>query len=410
MARRLCEICGLSERIPGKDASIAIKPNLLGPIPAEEGATTHPEVVEGIILYLQEHGFHNIQIMEGSWVGDKTSDSILVCGYDSLCEKYHVPFIDLQKDTHSLVDCTGLALEICDAPRKTDFLINVPVLKGHCQTRMTCALKNMKGCLPNSEKRHFHRMGLHDPIGHLSVGLHQDFILVDSICGDMTFEDGGNPVQQDRLFAGFDPVLIDTFGCRLMGIDPRTVPYIGIAAAAGVGSMDLAHATITTWKYSEPDPVTVTAWRYGEPDSVESSIHGQMEAADGSIHGQPEPVDGSDSSITAIHSGESGISDRKKAGMAGILAVKERVHDVDSCSACYGTLVPVLKRLEEEGLLVRIPGQIAIGQGYKGKSGAPGAIGIGSCTARFECSLPGCPPKGEDMYRFLKSLTGVRHH
>lgn len=351
MARRLCEICGLSERIPGKDASIAIKPNLLGPIPAEEGATTHPEVVEGIIIYLREHGFHNIQIMEGSWVGDKTSDSILVCGYDQLCEKYHVPFIDLQKDTHSLVDCAGLDLEICDAPRKADFLINVPVLKGHCQTRMTCALKNMKGCLPNSEKRHFHRMGLHDPIGHLSVGLHQDFILVDSICGDLTFEDGGNPVQQDRLFAGFDPVLIDTFGCSLMGIDPRTVPYIGIAAAAGVGSMDLAHAT-----------------------------------------------------VTKINLGESGISDRKKAGMLSILAVKERVHDVDSCSACYGTLVPVLKRLEEEGLLDKIPGQIAIGQGYKGKTGAPGAIGIGSCTAKFAHTLPGCPPKGEDMYRFLKSL------
>ena len=32
-----------------------------------------------------------------------------------------------------------------------DFLINVPVMKGHCQTKITCALKNMKGLIPNSE-------------------------------------------------------------------------------------------------------------------------------------------------------------------------------------------------------------------------------------------------------------------
>ena len=25
-----------------------------------------------------------------------------------------------------------------------DFMINVPVMKGHCQTKITCALKNMK--------------------------------------------------------------------------------------------------------------------------------------------------------------------------------------------------------------------------------------------------------------------------
>lgn len=50
----------------------------------------------------------------------------------------------------------------------------------------------MKGLLPNREKRHFHAMGLHKPIAHLAVGLHQDFILVDNICGDWDFEDGGN--------------------------------------------------------------------------------------------------------------------------------------------------------------------------------------------------------------------------
>lgn len=94
----------------------------------------------------------------------------------------------------SEVDCAGMKLQICSSVRKLDFLINVPVLKGHCQTKITCALKNMKGLIPNKEKRHFHKLGLHKPIAHLNVGIHQDFIVVDNICGDLDFEDGGNPV------------------------------------------------------------------------------------------------------------------------------------------------------------------------------------------------------------------------
>ena len=64
-----------------------------------------------------------------------------------------------------------MELEICREAKSLDFLINVPVMKGHCQTKITCALKNMKGLLPNREKRHFHAMGLHKPIAHLAVGL-----------------------------------------------------------------------------------------------------------------------------------------------------------------------------------------------------------------------------------------------
>ena len=89
----------------------------------------------------------------------------------------------------------------------------------------------MKGLLPDSQKRAFHRMGLHEPIGHLSAGIRQDFILVDSICGDLRFEDGGNPVQQDRLIAASDPVLCDVWCCRLLHIPVEEVPYIGYAEA-----------------------------------------------------------------------------------------------------------------------------------------------------------------------------------
>ena len=211
ITRKVLEEADLKSRIPSRKSRIGIKPNLVSPSEASWGATTHPEVVAGIIEYLQESGFENLVMLEGSWVGDRTGEAVEVCGYDRLSKTYGVPFLDMQKDTSSLKMCGGMELKICDQVEALDFLINVPVMKGHCQTKITCALKNMKGLIPNSEKRHFHAMGLHAPIAHLALGIHQDFVVVDNICGDWDFEDGGNPVVMNRVMAAVDPVLTDAW-------------------------------------------------------------------------------------------------------------------------------------------------------------------------------------------------------
>lgn len=343
MTIRLLEEAKLEELIPQKDCRIGIKPNLVSPSEASWGATTHPEVVAGIIEYLQMHGYTNLLMLEGSWVGDKTQDSIEVCGYDILSEKYQVPFLDMQKDTSSVVECAGLKLKICDQAQKLDFLINVPVMKGHCQTKITCALKNMKGLIPNTEKRHFHSMGLHKPIAHLAMGLHQDFIVVDNICGDWDFEDGGNPVSMNRIVAGRDPVLVDTWVCSEMGYAVEEVPYIQYAQEIGAGSADLEHANILA---------------LNQPDEKVS------------------------------------IPRKRK-----IVELKDAVEEVESCSACYGYLIPALDMLKEEGLFEKLQEKIAIGQGYRGKTGC---LGIGNCTRKFQYHLDGCPPTEQEIYEFLK--------
>ena len=199
MTKELLAEADLAGRIADRNSRIALKPNLVSASEPSYGATTHPEVLAGIIEYLQESGFRRIVLMESSWVGGKTMEAFQVCGYGALTEKYGVSFIDAQKERSHSVDCAGLKLNLCDCVDDVDFLINVPVLKGHCQTKITCALKNMKGLIPNAEKRRFHTMGLHKPIAHLNVGIRQDFIVVDHICGDLDFEDGGHPVVRNWM-------------------------------------------------------------------------------------------------------------------------------------------------------------------------------------------------------------------
>ena len=330
---------------PRKNLRIGIKPNLVAPVPAEDGGTTHPEVVEGVICYLKELGYENLIVMESSWVGDRTEDSFQVCGFYELDEKYGIELLDMKKARAVELDCAGMKLTVCEPPLQVDFLINIPVLKGHCQTRITCALKNMKGLLPDSQKRAFHRMGLHEPIGHLSAGIHQDFILVDSICGDLSFEDGGNPVQQDRLIAALDPVLCDAWCCGLLNIPVNEVPYIGYAAECGCGCADVSQA--------------------------------QVKELNAPVHEM----------------------DLSSAGKA--LQLAELAEEVESCSACYGYLIPALNQLQEEGLLGNLKEKICIGQGYRGKKGK---LGVGNCTRNFDRYLPGCPPTEQEMYEFLKKM------
>lgn len=344
MTKVLLEEAHLADRISEKHSKIGIKPNLVSPSKACYGATTHPEIVAGIIEYLKEHGFEQILMLEGSWVGDKTQDSIVACGYDRLSETYGVPFVDMQKDTCITKDCAGMELSLCMTPMELDFLINVPVMKGHCQTKITCALKNLKGLIPNKEKRHFHSMGLHKPIAHLNYGIHQDFIVVDNVCGDWDFEDGGNPVEMNRIMAAADPVLVDSYVCSLMGYQKEEVPYICYAEELGVGNGDLNQLKIRELNESSTKICT------------------------------PET---------------------KK-----ILELRDAVEEVESCSACYGYLIPALNLLKEEGLLSKLKEKICIGQGYKGQTGI---LGVGNCTRCFLHTVKGCPPTENDIYEFLKA-------
>ncbi|MDO4276460.1 MAG: DUF362 domain-containing protein [Eubacteriales bacterium] len=342
MTKQLLEECALDELIRDRKTRIGIKPNLVSPTEASFGATTHPEIVAGIIEYLREKGFSNLLILEGSWVGDKTADAYEVCGYRELSDTYGVPFRDTKKDKSISRDCAGMKLNLCASVDDLDFLINVPVLKGHCQTKITCALKNMKGLIPDPEKRRFHSMGLHDPIAHLNTGIHQDFIVVDNICGDLDFEDGGNPVVMNRILAGCDPVLVDAYVCHMMHYEIQEVPYVEKAQELGVGCADLSQADIR--------------------------------------------VCGEDTGLKIPKS-------RK------VVELKDAVEEVESCSACYGYLIPALEMLKEDGLFEKLDTKICIGQGFRKKSGK---LGIGHCTRNFACHLEGCPPTENQIYNFLK--------
>lgn len=327
-----------------KNAKIGIKPNLVLAKPSNSGATTSPELVSGVIEYLQSNGYSNITILEGSWVGDKTSSAFKVCGYEKISKTYNVPLIDLQKDKYKSYDVGDMKINVCNQIMDIDYLINMPVLKGHCQTNITCALKNLKGCIPNTEKRNFHTMGLHKPIAYLNKIIKSNLIIVDGLMGDLNFEEGGNPVQMNRVIAGSDPVLIDSYVAELMGFDINEVPYIEIANQIGVGNSKVDVANIN--------------------ELNKDSLGGKIKFT------------------------------RKIESLA------KHVVEKDACSACYGSLIHALNRMDENGQLNKLHDNIHIGQGYKEQD--INGIGVGICTKGCEKNLIGCPPSAKNILHFLE--------
>ncbi|TAH54803.1 MAG: DUF362 domain-containing protein, partial [Sphaerochaeta sp.] len=335
--------------IPSQSSTIAIKPNLVVADKPEGGATTHPEIVIAIIEYLKERGFHNISIVESAWVADSTKRAFEVNGYYGISSKYDVRLVDVKDDAYVTKTIHGVPVEFSKTIMETDFLISLPVLKGHCQTSMTCALKNMKGCISDRSKRHSHTLGIHKPIAALNAIRSADLIIVDSLNGDLDFEEGGNPVRTDRIFACRDSVLCDAYGASLMGFETEEIEYIRLAEQFGVGTKNLDFAHIIF--LNEPSEIA------------------------------PPP---------------------RPTGKA--IYLNQYIDSRSACSACHGSLVHALKRLDEANQLAgRFDQKICVGQEFKTVQD-PDRIGVGICTRGLGKSMPGCPPTALAMLEFLKSL------
>ncbi len=325
---------------------ICIKPNLVVAQPAQWGATTDPGLVRGVIGYLREKGYDNIAIMESAWVGDSTEKAFKACGYREIAAEFSVPLVDLKKDRSVVRAVDGLEIEICARLLEVDYLINMPVLKAHCQTRLTCALKNLKGCVPDREKRRFHRLGLHKPIACLGKLLRPHLTVVDGIIGDLTYEGGGTPVRMDMVIAGRDPVMVDAYAAELIGYRAAEVEYIGLAERLGVGRAAAGEGSIVYLNRRQ-------------------------------VAREEEPA----------------LASREVAYLCRWILEKE------ACSPCYAALVFALRRLKESGKLENLP-PVAIGQGWKERPGVE--LGVGSCTRNCRRYVRGCPPRSGDIVTALQ--------
>lgn len=324
------------------NASIGIKPNLVVAKGWQSGATTNPAICAAVIEYFQERGYRNIAVIESAWLAVDTARAFMACGYTELARQYGVELIDVKKDMCEAREFGGLSIDVSAHALAMDYIVNLPLIKGHSQTGITCALKNLKGLIPDREKRRFHEMGLHKPIAYLNKMIHSSLTIADGTCTDPNFEEGGRPARLNTMLGGTDSVLVDAYAAGLLGYKPSDIEYITIAERIGVGSADVSGAEIFYLNNAQ--------------QTAQVTRSAALEAA-------------------------RALTNANKA-----------------CSACYGNLLSALIRLAEAG--IPMDARVSVGQGFRGSSGA---VGCGECAKGFSVYVKGCPPTADDIFAHLKA-------
>ncbi len=134
-----------------------------------------------------------------------------------------------------------------------DVVINVPILKHHGGTTLSGCLKNVMGTCSRATNKFFHsgsvapeakedRDFLAQAIADANLVRRADLYVADAT--EFLLNNGpagpGEVGRADTVFAGTDPVLIDSFGAQLHNRKPADIALLRAAAAHGIGSMDTA--------------------------------------------------------------------------------------------------------------------------------------------------------------------------
>jgi uncharacterized protein (DUF362 family) len=100
---------------------------------------------------------------------------------------------------------------------ESDLLVNVPKVGTWRATRLTCALKNLFGLVPQKRKYYRH---------HLFEGMEKVIADIAQIVKpDLNIVDAGN-----KVILGTDALAVDVVACRFVDLDPLTVGYLRLVS------------------------------------------------------------------------------------------------------------------------------------------------------------------------------------
>ncbi|MFX1300270.1 MAG: DUF362 domain-containing protein [Promethearchaeota archaeon] len=218
--------------------SVLIKPNLCYYWNAATGYTTDPRVVAGIIDCIRERYSKDtdIQIVEADATAMRTKYAFLMLGYENLARQKNVKLFNLSNDSTSdtkvRVSGREIMFKIPQSLLKTDLFINVPKLKTMRATHITCALKNIFGCIASPRKIVYHPF-LNQAIVGVNKILHPHLTVADGLVAL-----GSSPAKLDLIMASIDPFSIDWIASQIMGYEPSRIGFLRVAMKENLGNSD----------------------------------------------------------------------------------------------------------------------------------------------------------------------------
>jgi uncharacterized protein (DUF362 family)/Pyruvate/2-oxoacid:ferredoxin oxidoreductase delta subunit len=250
-------------------ARVLIKPNFLSPAKPEKAIVTHPLVVRAAVEYVLEKGGRPL-VADSPGMG--SFERILKEGgfkdaFDPL--NRHVEFKPFKTTVKMDIGEPFGLIDIARRAVEADVVINLAKLKTHTQMLLTLGVKNLFGCIVGFKKPEWHmRSGVdRNMFARLLVQIYQTInpavTLVDGILALEGQGPGrrGKPRHIGVLIGSCSAPSADMAICKMLGIDPNTLPTLSAAKELGVLDGDLEiigdFTEISNYKLPELGPLTL---------------------------------------------------------------------------------------------------------------------------------------------------------
>jgi len=244
LVQRALEDLGGIRRFVSRQDVVVIKPNIAWDRTPDQAANTNPEVVAEVVRQCWQAGAKRVIVTDVSC--NEPRRCFQRSGIQAAAHAEGAEVILPDPDLFREVDLGGVVLKswpVFTPFLEADKIFNLPIAKHHVLTGATLGMKNWYGILGGQRNR-LHQQ-IHQSLADLAAFMLPTVTLLD--CYRVLLRNGptgGNledVALKKTLVAGTDPVAIDAYVAKAYwDLNPEQMPYLQIAAARGLGTVDFA--------------------------------------------------------------------------------------------------------------------------------------------------------------------------
>jgi len=250
LVQRALEDLGGIRRFVSRQDVVVLKPNIAWDRTPEQAANTNPDVVAEMVRQCWQAGAKRVIVTDVSCNEPRRCfqrSGILAAARAEGAEVI-LPDPELFRE----VDMGGVVLKSWPVFKpflEADKIFNLPIAKHHGLVGVTLGMKNWYGIL-GGERNRLHQQ-IHQSLVDLANFMLPTLTLMD--CYRVLLRNGptgGNledVAMKKTMVAGTDPVAIDAYVAKAYwDLDSEHLPYLQMAAARGLGTLDFASLSVKT--------------------------------------------------------------------------------------------------------------------------------------------------------------------
>jgi len=231
-----------------KGQTVVVKPNIAWIANPEGAADTNPILVKRVIEQCFGAGASKVYVFDHTC--DNSNTTYTVSGIEKAAREANATVVQANKESYfQEVRVPGAhalkQVKVHELILESDVFINIPILKHHGSTRMTCAMKNLMGVV--WDRAHYHRTDLNRCIAEFPLYRKPDLNIVDAyniLTDGPRAKSLEHVVNKKMQLISKDMVALDVAASQILGEEVENITYIKIATDLGLGTSNLDELNI----------------------------------------------------------------------------------------------------------------------------------------------------------------------